>query len=333
MVPPLLLKLSKAIEDIYDAIKFFPNTVSALTDVFDEYERRPRVKGPSKFDIVAGVALKNGDLDPSNLANIQYAYSVKGLADAFKRCNHDLGNEGVARALIETSTSVLDLGSREPSVSALQQLVTDEYDRIRNRPWHSYYPAAPEREDYQYNLPMMVPQSPYIPADFSMSPFRDLLRESEFPSEFHVADDDEDLPVPVALPVPSDDQVRSDVQSGSGPCTIPETLSGPRVALEPSPRTILEPSPRTILEPEALTELTLDPFEETPPPAPVPVQLTFEEEPLPMSFSDIQFTIDPFEEADATTPMSDAMEDAMDDEPALTKKYRTGPFSPPMIFT
>jgi hypothetical protein len=332
MVPPLLLKLSKAIEDIYDAIKFFPNTVSALTDVFDEYERRPRVKGPSKFDIVAGVALKNGDLDPSNLANIQYAYSVKGLADAFKRCNHDLGNEGVARALIETSTSVLDLGSREPSVSALQQLVTDEYDRIRNRPWHSYYPAAPEREDYQYNLPMMVPQSPYIPADFSMSPFRDLLRESEFPSEFHVADDDEDLPVPVALPVPSDDQVRSDVQSGSGPCTIPETLSGPRVALEPSPRTILEPSPRTILEPEALTELTLDPFEETPPPAPVPVQLTFEEEPLPMSFSDIQFTIDPFEEADATTPMSGGMEDD-NDEPALTKKYRAGPFSPLMVFT
>ncbi len=195
MISRLLVNLAKSVNVVYESIKYFPVTVSALYDLFDEYERRPPVQGPSYFDIIAKTAMQNGDLDPENITRIQSIDGIRSLANAFTRCRRSMDDDAVTGHLTQMSESVLRLSPGEISLDAMQQLAAEKLARINERSWRSYYPEPVP--DYAHEIPpemmsFIAPSSPY----YSRAQIRDLDDDQDLP--VHAPDLFEDKAAPIA---------------------------------------------------------------------------------------------------------------------------------------
>ena len=227
MVPPLLVKLSKAMETIHESVKYFPSTVSDMHGIFDAYEQRPLVQGPSWFDVVVRTAMNNGDLNPENMTMIQFIYGIRNVSNAFTRCRNSMHDEATSNRLMQMAESVLCLDSANNTIDSLQRLVTDASTRIKARSWRTHYIDTGPQE-----VPVVIAGTPFhdeVPFDFSGS--IQYNSDEKFDDSFNLQDpplslntpfeNEEVLPVPVSTglvdsPVPAtrlESRVESSIQT------------------------------------------------------------------------------------------------------------------------
>lgn len=227
MVPPLLVKLSKAMETIHESVKYFPSTVSDMHGIFDAYEQRPLVQGPSWFDVVVRTAMNNGDLNPENMTMIQFIYGIRNVSNAFTRCRNSMNDEATSNRLMQMAESVLCLDSANNTIDSLQRLVTDASTRIKARSWRTHYIDTGPQE-----VPVVIAGTPFhdeVPFDFSGS--IQYNSDEKFDDSFNLQDpplslntpfeNEEVLPVPVSTglvdsPVPAtrlESRVESSIQT------------------------------------------------------------------------------------------------------------------------
>lgn len=274
MVPPLLVKLSKAMETIHESVKYFPSTVSDMHGIFDAYEQRPLVQGPSWFDVVVRTAMNNGDLNPENMTMIQFIYGIRNVSNAFTRCRNSMNDEATSNRLTQMAESVLCLDSANNTIDSLQRLVADASTRIKERSWRTHYidtgpqevPTVTADIPYHDEAPFEFPESIQYNSDEKFDDSFNLPETREDPPHSLNApcENEEVLPVPVSTglvdsPVPVrrlESRVESSIQTPFNSFEEEEenlTIDQSRESADPGPIRRLE---------DRVTQTPLDSFEE-----------------------------------------------------------------------